>query len=73
MAPDESDGTGPGDDVTIEIDVGALADVVVVQIAAQFQPDRWHVCGTKKKKKKEKWSIFFSLSDHNDAVFQSNK
>ena len=59
MAPDESDGTGPGDDVTIEIDVGALADVVVVQIAAQFQPDRWHVCGTKKRRKNGQFSFHY--------------
>jgi hypothetical protein len=47
MFPNEADSSWAGRDVTVEVDINPLADVVALQIPAQFQSNVRDICESK--------------------------
>jgi hypothetical protein len=47
MFPNEADPSWAGRDVTVEVDINPLADVVALQIPAQFQSNVRDICESK--------------------------
>ena len=68
VTPDEPDDVGTGHHVAVKVDVGALADVVLVQTAAQLQPRRRHVC---EKKELQQNNQSFAIVSQPETFFCS--